>query len=736
MRLNFRSFAPAVYAILGIQQLHEEQGRKMLTAEQRQQLTAAGFNVQFIETFENSMNEPDDEPQAHDGQPSARVAALSAALAQVTDQLMTANAEVARLQASSQASASEVAAAQARIAELEGRVNTLANLAEPDQARSAAAGQPAGATAFNLDDDAQLGGFPGAMFALDRPYNQRARAAIAARRGKVLMVDEASSIDYSRLTDDLGAFYRVSWRDRIQSMLAALPTVEKIWPLESGFQDLATLTNIWLGDFSQADNTIGSSFDNVTKGSFEFGTETLRMYSVMFAYTFQDLAAVEKTWIGHVNREGSDPLKLSFVEYLLTKTAEKLHNERELRRINGVRKNPDPNKPGRAMEASDGFYEFIRKKVEGHIDNTPDGGTTGRVVYQIKPFKLPHITPANIGEVLEQGTAMIPAQIRDAGNVVCYIPSPLVPWYHKYNETHYGVNQDYNPNIMHIKEYPSVKLVPVPNADNHHRIVWTIKGNVKCYEHKPGEMLNFKMQPMDWRLKVWANWKESVWAEAVGYKYTDPAEMDGSRQLIWCNDYDRPDDFFIEGSPDANPSVLRHRSVVTVRNSNAFAITDIENARVGDVVNIKCGVAGEHGVSIKKTGKFELISADWNPAKGDIISLMKNSAGKFIEIGRRTAASEALAFDDNEATPSLADATVFVTGANTEATAITGFTDAIPGEVYTIHGNGSTFASTIANSGKFVLSKPITLRTGAQIRLVMADSGLFYEVDRVDAPSA
>jgi hypothetical protein len=184
---------------------------------------------------------------------------------------------------------------------------------------------------------------------------------------------------------------------------------------------------------------------------------------------------------------------MSFIEFILTEVAKKLHNERELRRVNGVRKNPNPNVPGRFMEAADGLYEFIRKKIEGHIDYTPDGGTTGKTVYQIKPFNLPHITMANIGEVLYLGTSMIPAAIRDTGNVVCYLPSPLVTWYHKYNEAKYGLNQDYKPDLMVIKEYPNVKIVSVPNADNHHRVIWTIDGNIKCYEQKAGEMLNFQI---------------------------------------------------------------------------------------------------------------------------------------------------------------------------------------------------------------------------------------------------
>lgn len=734
--MNFKNFIPAVLAILGLSEFHEEKGRKALTADERARLAAAGFEQKFVEDFENALNDP--ETSAKTGEEAdRRVAALTAVLAQVTSQLTTANADLASLRSSSEASSAELASKENTITDLRKKIAILADLSEGDNAPAAtASGAPSTASAFNLADEKQLGGFAGEMFALDRPYNRRARAAIAASRGMSIVVSEASRMDYSTLQADLGAYYRTAWRERIQSFLVKLPSIESVFPLESGYQDLATLVNVWLGDFSQADNTIGSDFDKVAKGSYDFGTETLRMFSVMFAHKFRDLKQLEKTWIGHLNREGSDPIKMSFIEFILTETAKKLHNERELRRVNGVRRDPNVNEPGRSMEAADGFYEFIRKKVDGHIDYTPDGGTTGRTVYQIKPFALPRITPGNIGEVLYLGTSMIPAHIRDTGTVVCLIPSSLVPWYHKYNEAKYGQNTDYKAGLMVVKEFPGVKLVPVPNADNHHRIVWTIDGNVKCFEHVSGEMLDFNIEQQDWCLKVWSNWKESVWAEAVGYKYTDRSEMDGSRQLIWCNDYDRPEDYYLEGRPDSNPSVVLHTSVETSYNKELKEITDIEGAVVGQAVNIKCGVAGEHGVTIKKKDKFELLSADWTPAKGDVITLMKRADGKFIELGRRNEASSAYVFPADAATPSVADATVFATGENTKATAITDLKDAVPGQVYTIHGNGDANASTIAAGGKFVLSASMTLKTGALIELVKAVDGNFYEVSRIEAPKA
>lgn len=726
--MDFKNFIPAVLGILGLSAFREVDGKKTLSAEERAVLKGYDFSDRFLDDFEAALNAPES-GKGKDTPEDKKSAVLAVVLGQTTAQLQTKTAELNTLKAEKSTTESTLAAKEEEIVALKEKIKILSDM--PDTESTGNAGQQTPSTGtYNIHDDRQLGGCQGVMFALDRPYNVRAKAALLAREGKMLAVDDVSPMDYSRLKEDLGAFYRTPWRDRVQSLLAVLPSLEKYFKLESGYQDLATLVNIWLGEFSQAENTVGSTFNNVVKGSYEFNHETLRMYGVMFVHRFSDLKQIEKLWIGSLNREGSNPLKWSFIEYLLTETAKKLHNERELRRVNGVRKNPDPNKPGRAMAASDGLYEFIRKKVDGHIDYTPDGGTTGKTVYQIKPFALPRITPGNIGEVFYLGTSMIPSVIRDTGKLVLYVPSFMMPWYHKYNEAHYGQNTNYAGEINCVKEYPSVKIVTIPNADNHYRIIWTIEDNIKLYEGKPGEMLNFQIEQEDWSLKVWSNWKESVWAEAVGFKYTERAKMDGSRQMIWCNDYDRPDTYFIESDPDVNPSAMLHTSILTAVNSKAFAITDIDSAPVGVVISLKCGADGDNGVSIAKTEKFELLSEAWNPSIGDILKVMKRADGKFIEIGRETAADNSYQFPADATTPNLEGATVFVTNENTTATAITDLLNAVTGTVYTIHGAGEANASTIANAGKFVLTDAMTLKAGTFIQLAKAADGKFYEVAR------
>ena len=424
---NFANFIPAILGILHLDSFAKVNGKEDLTETECETLKSFGFPDPFVKEFRAYLQDPKQSAQSANGNEETRSAVIAAALGQVTAQHEAVSAELAELKKTVDTDkathAAAIAAKEAEISALNEKISTLSKLPETDPGAHAGNGSGAAPTGFNIQDNAQLGGQPGVMFSLDRPYNQRARAALLAREGMTVTVATAQAVDYTSLREDLGAFYRRPWTERIQSFLVELPTITKIFPTESGHQDLETLVNLFLGEFSQADSSNESDFDAVAKGSYEFGHETLRMYGVMFVHKFRSLKDLEKSWIGYLNREGSNPVKLSFIEYLLVETAKALHNEREQRWINGVRKDPDKNKPGRAMEAADGLYEYLRKKIEGHTDFTPDGGTLGKTVYQIKPFNLPRITAGNIGEVFYEGTSRIPAVFRDSGKIALYVPS-------------------------------------------------------------------------------------------------------------------------------------------------------------------------------------------------------------------------------------------------------------------------------------------------------------------------
>lgn len=717
-----RKIMTYVLALLGIQAFTRDPDGKVALSEEQMSLIKAELGEKFTDQFVKAVNQ---DPEGKTTDPEA----ITAMVESIGEQLRTLQATHQQILSQLKDQAAELVALKAEKEKLTGIVT------EKDQIISTLGRKPESDPPANpvmkndpknwkpSGKDTHLFGESMGFFAIDdaHPYNKRAYAALAAAHGlEILAPRAASSLDYSSLKTDLGEYYRVRKQERIQSFLATLPSLTSIFPLESGYQDQAVLVNFFITEeFSQADSTaLGSGFDNVVKGAYKFEPEVITMYDVMFAHKFTQLKELEKNWLGYLNREGASTMKWSFIEYILVETAKKLKNEQELRRIRGIRVNPTANVKGTSMQAANGMMKFIKNQI---------------AAFKVKPFAMGEWSSSTIAQYIADCTKLVPEVLRDSGRMVLYMSTDALSDYHKNLETLYGTNQDYQGGIKYVKEYPSVKIVTVPGMAPSKRLIWTLEGNIALFEDQPGEMLNFNLEQQDWSLKVWSNWRESVWAYMVGKKYSSAAEMpsDYSTQLIFCNDVDEPADFYIPmDANDTTPSVANHTSLVSVANSGATAITNIDDATVGQEIRLKCGNS-TNAITIAASGNFSLLTAAWNPSVGDVLTLKKRSDGKFIELKRENVTSTAIAFAANATAPDVTGGDKFITVANSGATALTTLTNAVTGKVYTIYGGSSTNATTIANSGNFVLTAAMTLNAGTWITLQKsAVDSKFYEIAR------
>jgi hypothetical protein len=85
-----------------------------------------------------------------------------------------------------------------------------------------------------------------------------------------------------------------------------------------------------------------------------------------------------------------------------------------------------------------------------------------------------------------------------------------------------------------------------------------------------------------------------------------------------------------------------------------------------------------------------------------------------------------------QTTPNIANGTVIITGINTVATAITGFSNPIAGNILYIVGNASTTsnATTIADSGAFKLNGAFTAAANHTLTLFVRGNGDYVELKR------
>lgn len=706
----FKQLRLTVLAILGLASFTKaEDGKEILTEDQVTLLKAqlgdefAGDFVQFLDR-EGKGEQLSSEEQS---QLAAKLTSHIQALAQSN----------ANLAAKAKGLENQIQGFQTNIQTLTEKVNKLSNSSEDDVRngsgkRSTTVWTPNG-------KDTHLFGENHSFMAIDdaHPYNQRAYAAMCLRQGIIYPVRSASSTDYASIKADLGEFYRVRYTEKIQSFVSEMPSLSKIFKTQSNLQDQAVIPNIFSTEISQAHNP-SSDFIKIVKGSFKFEAEIIRMFDVKVVHMFEDMKEVEKTWIGWVNREGSQSIKWSLLEYLQIEISKRTHNEREIRRVKGVFKTPVKDQPGNFINASDGLLKRIKVWISE---------------FKIKTFVVGHPVAGSMVNYIRDLASRIPEHIRMTGVIECYMSTDMFTTYLQNYELLYGQNMDYKGGIYYVKDYDQVKIVPIPGMAPSNRVIFTFKDNFFIAEDKPGEYFDYNFEQEDWKLKMWSDSKESIWAQAVGRKYASAAEMPDNyeNQLIWCNDVDEPIDLFIEmAADDTTPSAINHTSLVSVANTQATAITDILDVAVGQTVRLKCGNA-TNAPTIAASGKFSLLTAAWNPSVGDIITLQKRSDGKFIELARHTAVSQAIVIAADDTSPDVSDGDTFVTSANTQATAITTLDNSEAGIVYTIHGGSATNATTIANSGNFVLTAAITLTVGTWIKLVKSSvNGKFYEIQR------
>ena len=108
----------------------------------------------------------------------------------------------------------------------------------------------------------------------------------------------------------------------------------------------------------------------------------------------------------------------------------------------------------------------------------------------------------------------------------------------------------------------------------------------------------------------------------------------------------------------------------------------------------------------------------------DKVRIIRNE--RLVKVPRED--EKTIAVDD--VTPDVAVGDVFVTSANTGPTAITDLDNARIGSRIYLLGGSSTNATTIADSGNFVLSAAITLNLNTIITLYIKDASTFVEMGR------
>lgn len=414
------------------------------------------------------------------------------------------------------------------------------------------------------------------------------------------LVAGESVIDYSDLFEKAGE-YIVRRSDLIIAYLRSLPTPDHVFPMRSNIQNKEVAPGANFGELSQ-----GYRKGEIYKGNVNFTAEIYSVTDVMFKFLFEDLIKLEKQYIGYLNKEGSNVIKWSFIEWIMVHFGEILHNERNMRRVVGVHVPDQDVVANPAMFAADGALRAI-ERVEEELK-----------VYPNPDFRVYDET--TIVEYYESFwdfyTQIIPSMV----GYKLYANLKHRPWYIRQFRKIYGKDTDFNGVTAESINDVDANIVWIPNMPMNNYKTFIVKpGNVENHEDKPNEMMGFYFERVWEFVRVMSRWKEGAGLQMAGIQYKTLDELIESEyynQWIFTN---FPATELEDGatSIDARKNYL----FLTGKNAAATAITDIVKSKIDTVYKIVCGDI-DNATTIAKSGKFAKITEAWNPkAVGDYIKV-------------------------------------------------------------------------------------------------------------------
>lgn len=415
----------------------------------------------------------------------------------------------------------------------------------------------------------------------------------------------------------VGDQFIVLRQDALIARVLQLRDMTQYFPVAYGYQDRGLVFNAFFDEVSQAYQT-----GEVFKGGMKIENHMGYVDDAMIKMEWGPMKELERKYIGYLNKEGSDPIKWTMIEYQLLNTLTTAQVEQNKRRMRGIYVKPEAGVAGSYLNAGTGIlYTLLRYvhqyDIKPHVDEDYRSYTQATMLAAVQEF---------LADVRSTVT-----EDMDIDQHVIYLNKNHQGWWIKNVRTTYGKDTDFTG--------PMGALNVVPDTTTH--IIWLPylgqlpfmmlhqPGNLQFLEYIPGEMLAMKMQEQMEQVRAWSTWKEGCSASFTGRRFDSRDAMDKNAyewQQIFINLFAAT----IKDKVDGNDGFWQ----VTGATTTADTITDIVNAKNGVAYCIEAGVA-EHLPTIAKSGKFANISDAFTASKvGDYIMVIIGNDGNFRELER------------------------------------------------------------------------------------------------------
>lgn len=440
--------------------------------------------------------------------------------------------------------------------------------------------------------------------------------------GKLNLLKQAK-VDISQLSSDteIGTRQFTIRQDMVIARIVSYPSLAGLFNTVSNVQSGQVITNVLFDEVSQAYQS-----GEVYKGNVDFQPEKAIVDKAMAKVRFEDMSTLETAYLNYLNKEGSDPVKWTLLEWLILSLAEKINSERIERSIRGCYVKPVKGESGPAILGSTGVIYRILSLYDSN---------------KALPFddeELADYDASNIGDVFQFFAKKISIRRpNDFKRFVIYANAAHQPMYMEWYSNKYGKNTDYTGTKDVVPNY-NMAIRWVPAMGDLKLIFATIPGNIELLQNVPGEEYKTMFERHLEEVIAYSYWMEGSSVGFAGRHFKSKADLKANKAREQYLFFNLPS---ITAAADATTVDTEGAEledlgflIRTSANTKATVLTDIVNAKVGVVYRIECGDI-TNATKIEKSGKFSEVEA-WTPAAvGDYIYVHYDAAkGKFFEVSR------------------------------------------------------------------------------------------------------